>query len=146
MNDDYYHFDPVGHRLTGERTGMVYRLGDRVRIKVAAVNLDDRKIDFVLAQKAKSGGQPQSRKKTSSRRGGSQGEKGQQDAKSKQGQPQQGKGQPAQKTKQGQPQQRKGQPAKKAKQEQPEQEKPPSTAPKKRRSRSRKRPAPKAEE
>ncbi len=48
LNNDYYHFDPVGHRLTGERSGRVYRLGDQIRIKVAAVNLDDRKIDFVL--------------------------------------------------------------------------------------------------
>jgi ribonuclease R len=47
LDNDYYHFDPVGHRLTGERTGQVYRLGDRLRVKVAAVNLDERKIDFV---------------------------------------------------------------------------------------------------
>ncbi|MFP4495463.1 MAG: RNB domain-containing ribonuclease, partial [Halochromatium sp.] len=50
LDNDYYHFDPVGHRLTGERTGQVYRLGDRLRVKVAAVNLEDRKIDFVLAK------------------------------------------------------------------------------------------------
>jgi ribonuclease R len=50
LDNDYYHFDPIGHRLHGERTGMVYRLGDRVRIQVAAVNLDERKIDFVLAR------------------------------------------------------------------------------------------------
>ncbi len=50
LDRDYYHFDPVGHRLTGERTGETYRLGDSVRIKVAAVNLDDRKIDFMLDQ------------------------------------------------------------------------------------------------
>jgi len=50
LDNDYYHFDPVGHRLTGERTGMVYRLGDRLRVQVAAVNLDERKIDFVLAK------------------------------------------------------------------------------------------------
>ena len=50
LGNDFYHFDPVGHRLTGERTGTGYRLGDRVRILVAAVNLDERKIDFVLAQ------------------------------------------------------------------------------------------------
>lgn len=47
LDNDYYHFDPVGHRLTGERTGQVWRLGDRLRVKVAAVNLEDRKIDFV---------------------------------------------------------------------------------------------------
>jgi ribonuclease R len=50
LDNDYYHFDPVGHRLTGERTGMVYRLGDRLRVQLVAVNLDERKIDFVLAQ------------------------------------------------------------------------------------------------
>ena len=48
LDNDYYHFDPIGHRLTGERSGKVYRLGDRVRVKVANVNLDDRKIDFAL--------------------------------------------------------------------------------------------------
>jgi len=47
--NDYYHFDPAGHRLRGERTGSVYRLGDQVRVKVVRVNLDDRKIDFELA-------------------------------------------------------------------------------------------------
>jgi ribonuclease R len=50
LDNDYYHFDPIGHRLHGERTGTVYRLGDRLRVQVAAVNLDDRKIDFVLAE------------------------------------------------------------------------------------------------
>jgi len=49
LDNDYYHFDPIGHRLHGERTGTVYRLGDRLRVQLAAVNLDDRKIDFVLA-------------------------------------------------------------------------------------------------
>jgi len=50
LDNDFYHFDPIGHRLHGERTGMVYRLGDRLRVQVASVNLDDRKIDFVLAE------------------------------------------------------------------------------------------------
>ena len=49
LKNDFYHFDSIGHRLTGERNGQVFRLGDPIRIKVAAVNLDDRKIDFVLA-------------------------------------------------------------------------------------------------
>ncbi|NEV62507.1 ribonuclease R [Thiorhodococcus minor] len=52
LDNDFYHFDPIGHRLHGERTGMVYRLGDRLRVQVAAVNLDDRKIDFVPADSA----------------------------------------------------------------------------------------------
>jgi ribonuclease R len=50
LHNDYYHYDPVGHRLTGERTGKVLRLGDPLTIVVASVNLDDRKIDFVPDQ------------------------------------------------------------------------------------------------
>lgn len=46
LANDYYHFDPVGHRLTGERSGRVYRLGDTIRVQVVRVDLDDRKIDF----------------------------------------------------------------------------------------------------
>ena len=49
LDNDYYHFDPVGHRLSGERSGRIYRLGDPLTVQVAAVNLDDRKIDFLLS-------------------------------------------------------------------------------------------------
>lgn len=55
LDNDYYHFDPVGHRLTGERTGRVYRLGDPIRVRLAAVSLDERKIDFVPAQATPAG-------------------------------------------------------------------------------------------
>ncbi len=48
--NDYYHFDQGKHRLRGERTNTVYRLADKVRVRVVRVNLDDRKIDFELAQ------------------------------------------------------------------------------------------------
>ncbi len=48
LDNDYYHFDPAGHRLRGERSGQVYRLGDEIRVKVARVDLDERKIDFGL--------------------------------------------------------------------------------------------------
>ena len=46
LRNDYYQFDPVGHRLHGERSGQVYRLGDRLTVRVARVDLDERKIDF----------------------------------------------------------------------------------------------------
>jgi ribonuclease R len=46
LHNDYYHFDPIGHRLRGERSGRVYRLGDAVRVRVIRVDLDERKIDF----------------------------------------------------------------------------------------------------
>ena len=47
---DYYHFDPVGHRLTGERRGKSFRLGSRVKVKVMRVSVDDKKIDFELVE------------------------------------------------------------------------------------------------
>jgi ribonuclease R len=53
LENDYYHFDPVHHRLNGERTNAVYRLGDRVTVQVARVDLDERKIDFVVSEPVK---------------------------------------------------------------------------------------------
>ena len=52
LEKDYFHFEPVKHRLLGERTRKIYRLGDRIRVKVARVDLDDRKIDFELIGEA----------------------------------------------------------------------------------------------
>ncbi|RAU43100.1 MULTISPECIES: ribonuclease R [unclassified Pseudomonas] len=48
---DYYHFDPVHHRLAGERTGRSFRLGDSVEVRVMRVDLDERKIDFEMSDK-----------------------------------------------------------------------------------------------
>lgn len=48
LQNDYYIYDEVKQHLIGERMGKVYRLGDQLRVTVASVNLDDRKIDFVL--------------------------------------------------------------------------------------------------
>jgi ribonuclease R len=50
LHSDYYSFDPIKHALIGERSGRGYRLGDSVRVKVARVDLDQRKIDFALAE------------------------------------------------------------------------------------------------
>jgi ribonuclease R len=47
---DFYHFDPLRKTLTGERTGREFRLGDRVRIVVLKASLEERKIDFGLAE------------------------------------------------------------------------------------------------
>jgi ribonuclease R len=46
---DYYKFEPVSHRLMGEHGGLVFQLGDSITVDVAGVNLDERKIDFVLS-------------------------------------------------------------------------------------------------
>jgi len=48
LANDYYHFDPASQILTGERSGRCYKMGDMVRVKVAAVNLDERKVDLVM--------------------------------------------------------------------------------------------------
>jgi len=48
LGDDYYVFREAEYALVGERRHRRFRLGDRVRIKVARVNKTERKIDFVL--------------------------------------------------------------------------------------------------
>jgi ribonuclease R len=48
LPNDYYHFDPRKHLLTGERRGLKFRLGDKVRVLVLRASLEDRKIDFRL--------------------------------------------------------------------------------------------------
>jgi ribonuclease R len=48
LDNDYYRFDQVGQRLIGESGGQTYRLGDKVEVRVEAVNMDERKIDFSL--------------------------------------------------------------------------------------------------
>lgn len=57
LSNDYYHFESKYHRLRGERSGQVFRLADRMRVKVVRVDLDERKIDFEPA-----GGRGTSRK------------------------------------------------------------------------------------
>jgi|TARA_B110000211_G_scaffold221458_1_gene269117 ribonuclease R len=49
LGHDYYHFDDVRMCLTGENSGAKYRIGDTVEVQVAAVNLDEKKIDLALA-------------------------------------------------------------------------------------------------
>ncbi len=48
LDNDYYRFDPIGQRLIGESGGRTYRLGDAVEVRVEAVHMDERKIDFAL--------------------------------------------------------------------------------------------------
>lgn len=48
LDNDYYQFDVSRQRLIGENSGMIYRLGDRVRVNVVAVSLAQKQIDFAL--------------------------------------------------------------------------------------------------
>jgi ribonuclease R len=69
LGSDYFHFDPIGHRLTGERSGAVFRLADRVRVRVQRVDLDERKIDLELVDAGKRGGSRRVAKRGRSARG-----------------------------------------------------------------------------
>ncbi|MBD1372261.1 ribonuclease R [Hazenella sp. IB182357] len=48
LTDDYYRYDERIYALIGERTAKVLRIGDRAKIKVSKVNIEERRIDFEL--------------------------------------------------------------------------------------------------
>ena len=50
LGNDYYQFDAARHSMTGERSHHVYRLSDRLQVKVARVDLETSRIDFALAE------------------------------------------------------------------------------------------------
>lgn len=50
LGSDYFHFDDTRHQLAGERTGVRYRLADRIRVQVVRVDMETRKIDFRLVE------------------------------------------------------------------------------------------------
>jgi len=52
LGSDYFQYDEIRNELRGERTGIRYRLSDRVRVQVGRVDLDARKIDFRLVRDA----------------------------------------------------------------------------------------------
>ncbi|MCO7226455.1 ribonuclease R [Pleionea sp. CnH1-48] len=51
LGRDYFHFDAGRQRLVGERSGSSFRLGDKLLVQVASVDLEDRKIDFELVRR-----------------------------------------------------------------------------------------------
>ena len=48
LGGEYFRFDEARQELRGERSGMRYALGTRLRVQVSRVDLDGRKIDFRL--------------------------------------------------------------------------------------------------
>ncbi|QQK77848.1 ribonuclease R [Salicibibacter cibarius] len=62
LTDDYYHYDERQYALIGERTANMFRIGDRVDVRVLDVNMDEPSIDFEIV------GMPE-RKKRKSREG-----------------------------------------------------------------------------
>ena len=71
LGNDYFQFDPSHHRMVGERTRTIYRLGDKVRVQVARVDLDERKIDFDLVlEEGEAVAPPQDKPKSRGKRKG----------------------------------------------------------------------------
>jgi len=52
LGSDYFKFNQTAHTLVGEHTGARYGLGDAIEVIVAAVNLEERKIDFQPVEKS----------------------------------------------------------------------------------------------
>jgi len=50
LGGEYYRFDEIKQELRGERTGVRYVVGARVRVQVSRVDLDGRKIDFRMVR------------------------------------------------------------------------------------------------
>jgi ribonuclease R len=50
LGGEYFKFDEARQELRGERTGIRYAIGTRVRVQVSRVDLDGRKIDFRLVR------------------------------------------------------------------------------------------------
>ncbi|CAH1210234.1 RNase R [Candidatus Nitrotoga sp. BS] len=48
LGADYFHYDAAKHQMLGERSGKRYRLGDRVRVTVVRVDMENTKLDFML--------------------------------------------------------------------------------------------------
>ena len=54
LGQDYYTRDRSGYRLVGRNSGRVFKLGDRVKVRVTNVSLDERRVDFEPAEVAES--------------------------------------------------------------------------------------------
>ena len=50
INSDFFEFDADHYRLVGKRTGVVYNLGDPVRIRVKKTNLEQKLLDYELIE------------------------------------------------------------------------------------------------
>ena len=62
--DDYYSFDRSTHTLSGHRSGNSFRLGDKLRVTVARVDLDRRELDLRLVERITPEQKPPAKKKS----------------------------------------------------------------------------------
>jgi ribonuclease R len=50
LKDDIYRLNDSATELRGRRTNQVFKVGDKVKLKVESVDIFKRQIDFVLAE------------------------------------------------------------------------------------------------
>ncbi|SDB97224.1 ribonuclease R [Shouchella lonarensis] len=48
LTDDYYRYDEKHYAMIGERSGTVFRIGDELEVRVAAVQVEEATIDFEI--------------------------------------------------------------------------------------------------
>ena len=67
LGGEYFKFDEARQELRGERSGIRYAIGTRVRVQVSRVDLDGRRIDFRLVNEGEEQGARPARDKGGSR-------------------------------------------------------------------------------
>jgi ribonuclease R len=69
LGGEYFRFDEARQELRGERSGVRYTVGSRVRVQVSRVDLDGRKIDFRLVREGEEGAASPTRSRGRERNG-----------------------------------------------------------------------------
>jgi ribonuclease R len=73
LGNDYYHSEHGGLRLTGERTGHSFGLGDTVRVRVSRVDVEEARVDLQLAELPPAAAHGKGSKKSSKKHAGKRG-------------------------------------------------------------------------
>jgi ribonuclease R len=48
LDDDFYYLDEENFRVIGQRYGKIYKLGDKIRIRVQKIDLSRKQMDYAL--------------------------------------------------------------------------------------------------
>jgi len=70
LRGDYYVYDELRMTLSGQRSGRSYRMGQTVRVQLAAANIEKRQLDFELVEEKATSAAPDRPERTRQRRGG----------------------------------------------------------------------------
>ena len=50
MGDEYFEYDDILKQLIGERTGRIFKIGDKIRVRCILANKEAGRIDFELVE------------------------------------------------------------------------------------------------